>query len=1107
MQKILRSTFLWLFLTALAICSTHLQAQVTLGSSPYQQNFDNIGLSLPEGWVVGTGATSTSLGTPVSFVAAATAWNSTSGNFRNVASATGLTSGASSTIQNQSSNRALAVRQTGSFGDNSAAFSFQLANTSGKTNFAISFRLQSLDVSSPRTATWLLQYGIGASPSTFETVATQPVTLRTGNSTFTNEEVTASFGNALNNLSGPVWIRVVTLTNTFTSGNRPTTGIDDVSLSWSGTDVPNILPSETNFSFSPTAISTNSASKSYTLSGTNLVADVQLSVTGPYSISKNGTDFGPSASFTAGEIASNPTVSVRFSPVGVGPASGTITHNSSGAAQRTVTLSGEGFDPAVLSYTFNNCTTGGEPGSGFTAFSVSGVQVWQCTSFGRNNSNGAQINGFTSGAAQLNEDWLISPAINLSGFNIPVLRFYSLSAFSGTALQVLVSSNYSGTGNPNTATWQPLPASLPATASNVWHLSDNIPLLDYKASGIYIAFKYSSSPAAGASRWTIDDIEIRDAVSVLNVTPPSVDFGEVLPGATSSSAPISFRGAGLGAINLTTAAPFELSADNTSFSDQLSISEATLLSGTTIYVRAIPTTKQLTINGNIRVQGTGIDENRVSLKVSSLPKSITFDLVTYNLFFIGNTISADGASDKTLQRQHIKAIINDLKPDLIGVQEVSGEPGMDSLMADLNNEFDYVLSTRWAYSFDGPDSTFPPQKVGFIYKKSTVRLLSTRVMFESMYDSARLGQPTFLASYPTGTPSSFFSSGRLPFMGNFAVTIGGVTKELRAVVIHAKSGGSQLLDWQRRQYDSKVLKDSLDAFYDSDPLLILGDFNDRLVGSINAGQQSPYQNFINDNTRYRGVTLEAEQAGAASFLGSSGSLIDHIAVSNEWFNEYLETSAGPVDVRSFIGNYTSTTSDHLPVIARFELKSGSVLPVRLLSFTGRPQNGAVRLEWLVANEVNVLRYEVERSTDGRSFEKTETVTALGANQTRLYRSLDNQPLKGVRYYRLKMVDRDNSYRYSSVITVVNHNEVPAGFTIVPNPARPGQVNIRLQQPNTKAMVQLLTADGRQFGTAIGDQQSLSLSLSQMSLQLPAGLYQVVVTEGAQRNVTRLLLIR
>jgi hypothetical protein len=212
---------------------------IVLGAtSPFTLNFDNIGSAgLPSGVYVKEQATSLDLGVDGTIFGnnfnSGTAWNNVSAGFKNFASATGLTSTASTATQTASTNRALGLRQTSAVGDPGSAFAFQLANTTGKNNLTMEFKLQSLDATAVgRTTTWKVDYGIGLSPSGFTTVATVPVTLSTAYGTFANTTVTVNFGSALNNISQPIWIRIVTLTPTTGGGNRPSTGIDDVKFTW-----------------------------------------------------------------------------------------------------------------------------------------------------------------------------------------------------------------------------------------------------------------------------------------------------------------------------------------------------------------------------------------------------------------------------------------------------------------------------------------------------------------------------------------------------------------------------------------------------------------------------------------------------------------------------------------------------------------------------------------------------------------------------------------------------------------------------------------------------------------------------------------------------------
>lgn len=229
-----------LFLSTGLLFVHHSLAQVTLGASPYAENFNGIGGGLPVGWTVRTTATSSNLGTPATLVTSTTAWNSSTGNFRNVASAIGLTSSSSATFQNGSTDRALAVRQTGSLGDPGAAFLLQLNNTTGLYNFSLSFKLQSLDGGATgRTTTWKVEYGFGNSPVSFTQVPTNPSTLTTTLSAaaWGSTDATVNFGAALDDNSNTVWIRIVTLALATGASNRPTSAIDDIKLSYSNGDI------------------------------------------------------------------------------------------------------------------------------------------------------------------------------------------------------------------------------------------------------------------------------------------------------------------------------------------------------------------------------------------------------------------------------------------------------------------------------------------------------------------------------------------------------------------------------------------------------------------------------------------------------------------------------------------------------------------------------------------------------------------------------------------------------------------------------------------------------------------------------------------------------
>ncbi len=97
---------------------------------------------------------------------------------------------------------------------------------------------------------------------------------------------------------------------------------------------------------------------------------------------------------------------------------------------------------------------------------------------------------------------------------------------------------------------------------------------------------------------------------------------------------------------------------------------------------------------------------------------------------------------------------------------------------------------------------------------------------------------------------------------------------------------------------------------------------------------------------------------------------------------------------------------------------GTALPVQLTRFEGHPNNQEVHLEWTTASEVGSEEFVVQRSTDALSWMDLGTVAAQGfSTEVINYLHVDRQPAVGNNFYRLKMLDLDGSFEYSSVVNV------------------------------------------------------------------------------------------
>lgn len=139
--------------------------------------------------------------------------------------------------------------------------------------------------------------------------------------------------------------------------------------------------------------------------------------------------------------------------------------------------------------------------SGWNAVSVKGTEVWAIGQYGHPKPC-ATMSGYSGGNHE-NEDWLISKQLDLNGFTNIALSFESAAKYSGNALECYISSDYTGTGAPGTATWTLIPATYDQSNNFTFTPSGPIDLSAYKNKKVYIAFKYTSTTSA-ASTWEID---------------------------------------------------------------------------------------------------------------------------------------------------------------------------------------------------------------------------------------------------------------------------------------------------------------------------------------------------------------------------------------------------------------------------------------------------------------------------------------------------------------------------------------------------------------------------------------------------------------------------
>ncbi|WP_324786600.1 lamin tail domain-containing protein [Streptomyces sp. H51] len=285
--------------------------------------------------------------------------------------------------------------------------------------------------------------------------------------------------------------------------------------------------------------------------------------------------------------------------------------------------------------------------------------------------------------------------------------------------------------------------------------------------------------------------------------------------------------------------------------------------------------------------------------IPSQGSSTQLDVGNWNVEWFG---SPDfGPTDEALQQENVRDVMSGADMDVWGLSEVVSTSAFDALVAGMPGYTGVVANdpvvTNGAQYYSDFGNT--EQKVALVWRTSMATLVSAKVIL-------------------TDQNSNF--AGRPPVEFTLRGTFDGVTRDLVFIVLHAKSGATADA-WNLRSSASQALKSYLDTTYPTQNVFVIGDWNDDVDTSIVSGKASPYADFVNDTARYGFPTRALSLAGVASTTGYPD-FIDHQLNTDEVQAKYVPGSATAFQPQAYVPNYATTTSDHYPVLARYDFVTG-----------------------------------------------------------------------------------------------------------------------------------------------------------------------------------------
>lgn len=226
-----------------------------------------------------------------------------------------------------------------------------------------------------------------------------------------------------------------------------------------------------------------------------------------------------------------------------------------------------------------------------------------------------------------------------------------------------------------------------------------------------------------------------------------------------------------------------------------------------------------------------------------------------------------------------------------------------------------------------------------------------------------------------------------------------------------------------------------------------------------------------------------------------------------FIDKFLNTSSllSLSDTNTIDFNIANTPGSYAADRFMIVFKPADVVPVTFVSVSAlRNNDKTINVRWTIENELNIVSYDVEYSTDGSSFSSTGTRPATGISA---YSFEHGGASGGNNYYMIKATEHSGRAIYSAVVKVNALNE-KAAVAVYPNPVENKQINISfIKQEQGSYNVQLVNAEGQKvYSTVISissDNQVSSLQLKNVA----AGTYQLLISSKKSAMPVQSVLIK
>lgn len=182
------------------------------------------------------------------------------------------------------------------------------------------------------------------------------------------------------------------------------------------------------------------------------------------------------------------------------------------------------------------------------------------------------------------------------------------------------------------------------------------------------------------------------------------------------------------------------------------------------------------------------------------------------------------------------------------------------------------------------------------------------------------------------------------------------------------------------------------------------------------------------------------------------------------------------------------------------------LPLKLISFSGSFVNEKPQLQWTTAENETGDHFELQKSFDGRNFTKAASIPTTPKEGLESYVYNDLNTIYGSVYYRLKMVNRDGSSRYSKIVVLKAKDDGQTRrLTILENPVNTTVTFMYTADQNEEGQVSIYNSGGvKVFTTKITARQGNNTISLSIDPRINSGIYVMELANARERFVAKLV---